>query len=361
MVGSGDEHDRHGTVNGMKSLEFLGVIFFAVLPATSNYRLNSYGFGSGGTASSKTSTYSLEGTVGELSGKSGSTTNATSKPGFIETQQANVPKLASLDNNGGIYYNKLHFVIDSQNNPSDAKYLIAVTTGGVTSYLQPDGTLAASVALGDYQTYATWGGSAGGLILGLDESTAYTVKLKATQGTFSESAYGPSSTQSTAAASITFNLVTSAQPSPPFTVNLGSLDAGTVKSAPDTINTTFSTNGASGGDVYIAGKNGGLLSTSTGYKIASVSNNLTAVAEGFGGQNTSISQSSGGPYTVASPYNGSSNTVGIIDTITRSLYTSTAPVTSGSGALRLKAKADVTDRAATDYQDVLTFIAAANF
>ncbi len=98
----------------------LSSFLLAVLPATSNYKLNSYGFGSGGTVSSHTSTYSLEGTTSELNGQTGSTANTKTKPGFVETQQANVPKLVSLDNNGGQYYNKLHFVIDNQNNPTDA-------------------------------------------------------------------------------------------------------------------------------------------------------------------------------------------------------------------------------------------------
>ncbi|MDB5170328.1 MAG: hypothetical protein JWO35_22, partial [Candidatus Saccharibacteria bacterium] len=94
----------------MEKFAVLGVLVFAALPATSNYRLNSYGFGSGGTAKSSTATYSLEGISGELSGQSASTATASTKPGFVESQQANVPKLVSIDNNGGQYYNKLHFV-----------------------------------------------------------------------------------------------------------------------------------------------------------------------------------------------------------------------------------------------------------
>src|ERR1700729_3626803 len=89
-------------------------VFLATLPATSTYKLNSYSFGNG-TASTKTTTYSLEGASGDLNGQSATTSNAGGQPGFIQTEQANVPQLSDLDNNGGIYYNKLHFILDNQN------------------------------------------------------------------------------------------------------------------------------------------------------------------------------------------------------------------------------------------------------
>lgn len=350
----------------MEKLAVLGVLVFAALPATTNYRLNSYGFGSGGTAKSSTATYSLEGISGELSGNPQTATGGLygSKPGFIETQQANVPKLASLDNNGGIYYNKLHFVIDSQNNPTDATYLVSVSTDNFASdirYVQSDGTLSNTLSTTQYRSYAGWGGSGGSLMIGLLPSTSYSVRLRATQGQFTESAYGPITTQATAAPSLTFSLVTSASPSPPYIANLGTLTAGNISPPSDSITTGFTTNGTTGGSVYISGQNGGLLSGSTGYKINSVSNDLTSLSEGFGAQNSSISSSSGGPYSVASPYNVSGTNVGIVSAITRSLYSSNTPVGGGTGVLVLKAKSATTDIAASDYQEILTFVAAGNF
>jgi hypothetical protein len=142
----------------------------ATLPTTSNYTLNSYGFGSGGTASTKTTTYALNGLSGELNGQPTSTTNNGGQPGFVQTEHANVPKLSDLDNNAGIYYNKLHFIIDNQNNPTDATFLISVSTdnfASVTDYLQPDGTLSTTLSTSDYQTYTAWGGSSGSFIIGL--------------------------------------------------------------------------------------------------------------------------------------------------------------------------------------------------
>ncbi|MDB5171005.1 MAG: hypothetical protein JWO35_699, partial [Candidatus Saccharibacteria bacterium] len=296
--------------------------------------------------------------------QSASTATASTKPGFVESQQANVPKLVSIDNNGGQYYNKLHFVVDKQNNPTDATYLVSVSTDNFVSdirYVQSDGTLTNTISTSQYRTYSGWGSTSGSLMIGLLPSTTYSVRLKATQGQFTESAYGPASSQATAAPSLTFSLVTSASASPPYIVGLGTLIAGSINTTADTVNTSFSTNGTSGGNVYISGKNGGLLSGSTGYKINAVSSDLTSVSEGFGAQNSSISQSSGGPYTVASPYNVSGTNVGIVGAITRSLYSSSLPVSGGSGVLVLKAKSATTDIAASDYQEILTFVAAGNF
>ena len=348
----------------MKLSALLGVLLFAALPATSNYKLNSYGFGSGGVTNSSTATYALEGTAGELSGITGSTANVTTKPGYVETQQANVPKIASIDTSGGQYYNKLHFVLDTQGNPTDATYLVAVSSDGFASdikYLLPDGTLTSTLSLSSYQTYAALGAGAGSLVIGLQPSTTYTFKAKATQGKFSESGFGPTNALQTAAPSITFSLVTSAQSTPPFSIGLGTLSAGTIASSGQTINTAVSTNGVSGANIYIRSQNGGLLSGSTGNIINAISTDLSGASKGFGAQSTSASVGSGGPFNALSPYNGSGNNVGIIDSTIRSLYSSSAPVTNGAGTLALKAKASSIDVAANDYQDVLTFIAAGNF
>jgi len=348
----------------MKAFLLGGVVLFAALPATSNYQLNSYGFGSGGTASSTTSTYAIEGTTGDLSGSGSSTANNQLKPGFIQTEQANVPQV-TVDNGSGIYYNKLHFVLSpNSHDPSDAKYLIAVTTTSTTNmntasgvtYVQPDGTLSSTLNTSDYQTYSAWGSGSGSNIIGLTPSTTYYVATRATQGKFTESAYGPVVSQATAAPSITFSLNTN-------TVNFGQLtpDNTTITAAAQTITTTLTTNGASGGDVYVNGKNGGLKSSSTGGLISSVSNDLSALNDGFGAQSSGTGACSGGPFNVISPYGVSGTQVGIIDTTTRSVYSASGPITGCTGTLTLKAKAARTDIAANDYQEILTFVASANF
>jgi hypothetical protein len=65
----------------MKWPYIFGLLLFAVLPQTGNYKLQSYGFGSGGTAGSKTATYSLEGISGEASGQISRTATNSSNAG----------------------------------------------------------------------------------------------------------------------------------------------------------------------------------------------------------------------------------------------------------------------------------------
>lgn len=336
----------------------IGLILFATLPATANYGLNSYGFGSGSTANSTTSNYALEGSTGEISGQAASTATYSAKPAFIQTQQANVPKIATFDNGGGTYYNKLHFVIDQQSNPSDALYLLQISTtsnfsSGV-SYVQNDLTINPVFTLSDYQTYAAWGGASGANIVGLLPNTAYYLRAKATQGKFTESDYGPiAGPVSTVNPQLSFSISTN-------TENLGSLLAGSVVSAPSTIDVTFATNAASGGDVYINGKNTGLLSTARSFTIPSATGDLSSLSHGFGGQVTSTGATSG-TFSSVSPYNVSGTNVGLTDTTIRRIMTASGPVVGGTGSVRLKAKSAAVDPPATDYTETLTMIASASF
>ena len=192
-------------------------------------------------------------------------------------------------------------------------------------------------------------------------NTAYYVRVSATQGNYTQSAYGPSSSATTANPSITFNLTTTSQANPPFSVGIGALIAGSVGTSSDTINLGLSTNAASGANLYILSKNSGLASASTASTIASASVDLGSVATGYGAQSSSVSQSAGGPLTALSPYNGAANNVGVVDNSNRGLYTSAGPITSGVASLLLKAKAASTVVAATDYADTLTIVAAGNF
>ena len=341
----------------------LGLLLFAALPGTTNYRLNSYGFGSGGGTSS-TSNYALEGKTGEVSGQTSATANYKIAPAYIGTRQANVPKIISFDNNSGIYYNKLHFVIDTQGNPTDAKYAVEISTNSsftATSYVKSDLTVGGTLTTADFQTYAVWGGASGANIIGLSYGTTYWVRVSATQGNYTQSEYGPSLSATTASPSITFNLTTASQPSPPFSVGIGALTVGNVGTTTDTINLGMTTNAVSGANLYILSKNSALNSASTASSITSASVDLGSVATGYGAQSSSVGQSSGGPLTALSPYNGASNIVGIVDNSNRGLYTSASPITSGVASLLLKAKAGSTVIAANDYADVLTIVAAGNF
>lgn len=343
-----------------------GGMFFAALPATTNYELNSYGFGSGGTANSSTSNYSLEGLSGDVSSQADSTSTYNLKPGFTETQQANVPKVTLT--NPSNYYDKLHFVIDQQSNPTDAKYALQVCTGSdftpagscsTYQYVKADNTVGSTLTVADYQTYTAWGGAGGANIIGLTPATTYYLRAKATQGQFTESSYGPSSNASTSAQSITFCLYAGGSCGSGNSVNFSGLVAGTPSNGSSNIGVDFSTNADSGGSVYIYSSNGALISTSApGSPITSATADLSsgAVTSGYGARVVSSSS-----LTAILPYNGSGNNVGALSTVASTILDSPVPVTGGTASIQLQAKVSNTTLAATDYSDIITVIAAARF
>jgi hypothetical protein len=333
-------------------------LVFAAFPGTTNYQLNSYGFGSGGSANSSTSNYSLEGISGELGGPNSTTATYTQKPGYVEVQQANVPKITSFDNGSGRYYNKLHFVIDEQGNPSDAKYALQIsTTSNFSSninYVKSDLTIGPTLVLADYQTFSAWGASSGSNIVGLSPNTTYYLRAKATQGQFTESGFGPSVSASTVNPAISFSIS-------PTTLSMGNLLPNTVTDANQSISLQFDTNAANGGDIFINSFYGGLYSTSANHTISSATGDLSSLGYGFGARVTSTGQSSGGPLSAASPYNGITNNVGITDTTIRRMVVSAAQVNTGTASVLIKAKASSNDPAQTDYQEILTMLASASF
>jgi hypothetical protein len=336
----------------------------AALPSTTNYELNSYGFGSGGTANSTTGNYALEGITGEASGQTASTSTYLLKPGFIETQQANVPKVTLT--NPSNYYDKLHFVIDQQSNPTDALYALQISTtsnfsSGV-NYIKNDDTIGPTLTLADYQTYTVWGAGGGANIIGLSPSTTYYVRAKATQGKFTESAYGPASSAATSGLSISFCLFAGATCGSGNTTNFSGLLAGTVSTSSPNLGLTFATNADNGGSVYIYSKNGALQSTSIpSGTISSVSGwpsstDLSSAAQGYGAQVSSATS-----LTAQAAYGGTGNQVGDLTTTIHTLLTAGSPVTSGSATIQLQARPTSTTPAAADYADIITVIAAASF
>ena len=98
------------------------------------------------------------------------------------------------------------------------------------------------------------------------------------------------------------------------------------------------------------------------YTITSASADLASASEGFGVQGVSKTQSSGGPLDYVSPYNGSSDNVGVVDSTIREIFsTSTSPISGGRGSFVLKARASGNTPAANDYGDTLTLVAAASY
>jgi hypothetical protein len=340
-----------------------GATALAALPSTTNYQLNSYGFGSGGTSNSSTTNYSLEGLSGEVSSQADSTSTYQLKPGFVETQQANVPTIAIT--NPSSYYDKLHFVINQQGNPSDALYAMQVCVGSdftpagsCSSYLyvKADNTLGGTLTTGDYQLYSAWGGAGGGNIIGLTPGTTYYVRAKATQGKFTESGYGPSSSAATSSQSISFCLFAGASCGSGSSTSFSGLVAGTPSTSSPSLGVTFDTNADAGGSIYIY-STGKLQSAAVpSGTINSATADLGSASQGYGAVVASSTS-----LTAQSPYLLSGNNVGILSTTIKTILISSTPVSGGSATINLMARASNTTPAATDYADTVTVIAAAQF
>lgn len=345
------------------TLSTLISLLLFVVPASSNYSLRELDFGSGGGAS-QSSNYAFEGIIGDNGAPlSGSAYNGGLGFGF--TQMANTPQAPTVTNPAN-YYDRLHIVINPSGNPSDTLFALAISSDNFTTiqYIKADHAIGDTLTYADYQTYSNWGDTSGFEVLGLAAGTAYQVKVKAMQGDFSESGYGPAATASTANQTLVFDIdvaATDTSTNPPYQLDMGTLLANTVTTATSKIWLSLATNGMSGAAVYIASQNSGLLSSSTAYTITSTTGNLDSLTEGFGLQQDMVSQTSGGPLAVASPYNQAGNTVGAIPSTFQTLLNAANPLEGGRGAFTLKAKASNQTPAKLDYSELLTLIATANF
>jgi hypothetical protein len=337
---------------GIKTVLGISMLMFAAFSASNSYKLNSYSIGSGGSNSATSTTYKAQANAGEISGTSNSTTY-TEHSGAVQTEQLNVPLAPTLSNGSGTYYNELQFTINPGILPSDTTYAIAVSPNNFTTtyYVQTTGALGGSPV---YQSYTAWGNSSGSYMTGLSNSSTYEVKVAAMEGLFTNTEYGPYASSTTTSPSITFSIS-------PTTISLGALTAGNIVTSGTNITASLTTDAESGADVFVSGANGGLKTASRSYTIAGVTGNLASLSEGFGLQGISATDSSGGPLSLVSPYAGTGNVVGIDSTTPTRILTTPIEVQSGSSTIELQAKSAVLDPAASDYQEVLTFAAAAAF
>lgn len=337
----------------MKFLALSGILFiFAGLSASTNYVLKSYSIGAGGSANTSSTNYSLQASLGEQSNGTTSSTNNVLNNGSINAEQLNIPPAPTLSNGNNTYYNMLGIIINTANNPADTTYAVAVSTNNFTTtqYLQADSTLGASPV---FQSYTAWGGATGSYISDLLPSTAYQVKVSAMEGQFTNTNYGPQASISTVAPSISLALSTSQ-------LNLGSLLPGNVATS-NQLTTSFATNAVAGGTVYVYGQYAGLDSLAINYLINAVSANLASLSNGFGLQASNPTETSGGPLTINSPYNGTADVVGADSSTPQAILSSPSAIYGGSASVVSLAKASTTTPAASDYQEILTFEASANY
>jgi len=332
-------------------------------PSSTNYELQDYSFGSGGTDTTFSSTnYKLFGISGQTESSSLQSLNFGSENGLVYLLQTGIPSAPTLSNNDSHYYDKLHLTINFSSSygsiPNDILFAIAVSTDNFvsdTKYVQADQTLGVNPA---WQSYTTWGGTSGFNILSLSKDTIYYAKVTAKQGNFTQSAYGPTATLPTAENdTISFNLITSS-------LDLGTLTPGNVVASPSEGQINLTTNSNSGALIYIYSTNSGLKSASQGnYTISTVSGsqNLTGLSQGYGLRGTTVTQTSG-LMAIEQPYNGSGSIVGQLDTQRRILFsTNDAPIVDGIGKFEIRAKSSLTTPPASDYADIITVIAAGTF
>lgn len=330
----------------------------AVLPTSTNYSLKAYDLGgSGGETSS--ANYLLNGSTESQSGNPGLSSSYEMGSGVTTNEQSNVPP-APIFTNPNSYYDRLLLQLSTGNNPSDTKYAIAISNNNFTTtqYVKSDHSVGSTLTAVDYQTYTAWGGGSGFLVLGLQPGTGYSVKIKAYQGNFTESAYSPVAVVATVQPYITFTVATTVNPTPPFAIGFSGLVLNTVFSTDADASLGLSTNALYGGNIYIKGSNNGLRSLEKSYTIASSSADLNVVSKGYGAVVTSIGQTNGGPFVAAAPYNGAGNTVGSITSSLQEIAGTGSPISGATLIARIKAKTDINVPASTDYSDVLTFVAA---
>jgi hypothetical protein len=176
-------------------------------PASTNYELEQYDFGSGGTDNSSSSNFNLFGQSGGIEYVNQSSTNYQVKGGLTQTLQANVPPAPSFTN-PVTNYDRLKFIIDNGNNPTDALFAIAISDDDfiTTRYIQDDNTVGPTLGSEDWQTYSNWGGSSGEYVRTLSANTTYKIKVKSKWGNFTESGFGPVASATTSVPSLTFGI-----------------------------------------------------------------------------------------------------------------------------------------------------------
>jgi hypothetical protein len=346
---------------GLKSLLVTALTLFAQAPSSSNFTLKAYDVGTGGGSSSSTN-YKLNATTGTQTGDPATSASFGVQSGQKPTQQAQVPAAPTFTNPSN-EYRRLRLTISTSSNASDTLYAIAISSDGFTTteYVKNDTSIGATLALADYQSYAAWGGASGFWVTGLAAGTTYDVKVRAKQGDFTESAYGPTASASTVQPTISFSVETSVDNTPPFAIGFGSLTNGVVGNGSEDALIGISTNAVNGGSLFVRGSNGGLASASAGYTLTSATADLASASSGYGARVSSTSQVSGGPLAASSPFNGSGDSVGALTSSLVEIASTAGAVTTGSMQVQLKAKTSSAIPAANDYTDTLLFIAAMTF
>jgi hypothetical protein len=180
----------------------------AANPSSINYKIQEYNFGAGGSASSSSQNYRMNGMAGQV--EFGRPFSASFKvgSGLTYTMQASVSAAPTFTNPSS-NYDRLKFMLNPGTSPTDVTYAIAISTDNFaadTRYIKSDNTIGTTLTNADFQTYSAWGGASGAYITGLSQNTTYTIKVKARQGNYTESEYSQTAQATTLTPSLTFSV-----------------------------------------------------------------------------------------------------------------------------------------------------------
>jgi len=300
---------------------------------------------SAGAGTGDSTNFGMTGDVNPFSDLADST-NFRQELGYNPRIQAITPVAPLLSNTTGNYYDRLLLTVNPSGNPSDTLFAIAVSDDDFVTYqyVQNDNTLGPTLGIEDYQTYTAWGGASGFLVLGLNQNYDYKARVKALNGDFTETGYGPESAEASTVVPFVTLEVSDTE------VHFGTLSASVV-SETSSVTITVNTNGEGGYQTYLNGtgdtSNGGLYDGAANL-ILSQTTLLSAGTEGYG------AQGSAGVATVDAKYDVSGDNVGSIDITNSSLSSNTAPVTDEDTDVLFKSAMSSTTTAG-EYTDTVYF------
>lgn len=304
---------------------------------------------SAGSSSGNSSNYGMVGDINPFSDLSESS-NFKQELGYNPRLQANTPYPATLQNSEE-YYDRLLLIVDDSDNPSDTLFAVAISDDNFNTYeyVQSDGTVGDTLGTEDYRTYVSWGEGSGSFILGLNQNTAYKVRVKALHGDFTDTGYSSDSNEiETTVPYVSMTVSESA-------LNLGTLNVNSI-SQTNTMAVTVNSNAYSGYQVYINdagnGVSGGLFNGANSL-IESQDQTLVSGFEGYGAQASSLSA------TIDASFDVVGNNVGGLDVATAGIFSNTQAVSGESANVLFKATMSP-NTIAGNYSDTVYFTVTPN-
>ena len=329
-------------------LTFSPIITLGEDLSSSSFKIEGDGISSGSLSGDSTS-FGITGELNPFTSNDATSSSYKADLGYNPVIQANTPDAPTLENPSS-YYDRLKLTIDPSNNPSDTLFAIAIIQGSTTYYVQNDNTISTVLGMEDYQTYTSWGGASGFLVTELSPNTGYKAQVKALNGNFTETGFGPESAEVfTSVPSITLALSST-------TANFGTLSVASVDSTND-LTLTVSTNATNGYTMRTRGtgdtSNDGLYNSSASAIIPSVDATLSAGTEGYG------FQASSGTATVDAKYDLTGNVVGELSLTNQTIATNSGPVINETTTGRFKATISGSTSAGT-YNDTVYYSVTAS-